>query len=129
MNQSRSLQPELVELINEKAAVECGQTALMLVSTYIKQLNDHIAGVTHLSPDEISAKLDYFIGCTTITLELPVNDLELLRARRSEDDCFSSLNELSYIKMPTAKFPKQGRLNKAGEVLFYPKLAPVALIR
>ncbi|MEZ9731193.1 hypothetical protein AB4291_08040 [Vibrio cyclitrophicus] len=40
-----------------------------------------------------------------------------------EDDNFSNIDDLSYIKHPTNNFPSMGRLNKTGEVLFYASIA------
>ncbi|MDE1211756.1 hypothetical protein [Vibrio aestuarianus] len=114
---------KLIDLIRSKAQLECADTALLYASTYVKQLQEHINGVNLLSSEEISLKTNYLVGCLTITLDVPVTDLELLRARYCEGTRFSHVNELSYIQSPTNEFPEQGRLNHKGQVLFYAALA------
>jgi len=117
------LQPQLIRLIDKKAREECGDTALLYSSTYIFQLNDHINGTCKLANHEIEAKVDYLAGCLTITLDNPLQELELLRARLCEGRKFNSIDDLSYIKLTTDSFPKAGRLNQAGEALFYASVA------
>jgi len=96
---------------------------LLRTVVYIQQLSAHINGHNQLSEQEIEYKLDSLIGCTTLTMDLPVNHLELLRARRCERNNFEHIDELSYIKNVTATFPAKGRLNRAGEAIFYASLA------
>ena len=118
------LQPKLVELIDEKASNELPVLALNLAHSYTKNLLDYIDGVTDLSPQQLDGFTDYLVGCLTITLEHPIFDLKLLRARLCENDqAFSSLEELSYFPEPTAHLPKMGRLNKAGQPIFYASVA------
>ena len=117
------LSPNIVNFIVEKSIKECGDTVLQCTVVYIQQLSDHINGHNQLSKQEIESKLDFLIGYTTLTMELPVNDLELLRARRCENNNFEYIDELSYIKNVTASFPAKGRLNRAGEAIFYASLA------
>jgi len=105
--------------IEEKAFKECGVSNLLSVSTYIHQLKKHIDGTLRLPNNEIEQKLDFLIGCMTITLDNPFINLEFLRARRSEEEVFCNVNELSYIKKPSKTFPHLGRLNSAGMSLFY----------
>lgn len=117
------LDSNLVALLHQKSQEDPERT-MHQVSTYIKQLNQHIDGVISLSATDIEKKLDYLIGCTTITLDLPVNDLEFLRARPSEETPFSHTDELSYIRsnLCSDNFPPMGRLNRAGKALFYAAL-------
>lgn len=116
------------DLIDKKASEQCPETALKYVSTYVKQLNDHIDKKIVLSESEIDVKVDILCSYTTISLTQPLNDeLGFLRARRSELSqdpipevkWFTTADDLSYIKNPTKDFPSQGRLNKTGESLFY----------
>jgi hypothetical protein len=107
------------EKVEQFATTECGVTNCLYASTYIQQLNSHIDGTATLSFSEIEHKLDFLIGCTTITLDNGYEGLELLRARRCELQPFSNVNELSYIQKPSKSFPKLGRLNQTGEALFY----------
>jgi hypothetical protein len=95
----------------------------MYSSTYIRQLNDHINGINRLSKKEIETKIDYLAGCLTITLDMPVQELELLRVRICEGDKYNNISDLSYIKPTTSTFPKTGRLNQAGHALFYASVA------
>ncbi|PCJ30965.1 MAG: hypothetical protein COA93_11665 [Alphaproteobacteria bacterium] len=118
-----SLEPSLVALIEMKATMECGDQALLYSSTYIKQLNDHISRLCRLSSAEIAAKINYLVGCLTITLDMPMSDLKFLRVRRCEGKRFEHIKELSYIECTTKNFPVQGRLNQSGQALFYAALA------
>lgn len=122
-NTSISLEPTLISLIIRKANEECGDTALKYSSTYIYQLNNHINGVCSLSASEIEEKINYLVGCLTITLDLPMSELEFLRVRRCEGKNFEHVQELSYIKHTTKSFPAQGRMNQVGQSLFYATLA------
>jgi len=117
------LQPQLIQLIDEKAGAECSETGLLHSSTYIRQLNDHINGTCRLSNREIDTKVDYLAGCLTFTLDMPVQQLEFLRARLCEGQKFSNVDDLSYIKNTTDTFPKAGRLNQTGQALFYASVA------
>ncbi len=117
------LQPELIKKIDEKADKECPDKALQYSSTYICQLNNHINGSCKLTNNEIKKKIDYLAGCLTITLDHPIQDLEFLRVRLCEGQKFGCIDELSYIKMTTDIFPKKGRLNQAGQSLFYVSVA------
>ncbi|MFA0406156.1 hypothetical protein [Vibrio sp. 10N.222.52.C12] len=117
------LQKSLIDLIDYKAGVECGQTALLYASTYVSQLNDHISGVSCLSNIEIEHKVDYLAGCLTLTLDMPMQDLEVLRARPCNSGNFSNAQELSYIKETTDSFPSYGRLNQTGQAIFYGAIA------
>lgn len=118
-----NLEPRLKEIIEYKSKVECGDTALSNSSTYICQLNDHINGRRWLSNQEIDTKVDYLAGCLTITLDMPLQNLELLRARLCEGENFSNVADLSYIKDATNIFPKVGRINKIGQAFFYAAVA------
>jgi len=117
------LSQKIVNFIGEKSRKECGDTVLRRTVVYIQQLRAHINGHNKLSNQEIESKLDSLIAYTTLTMELPVNDLELLRARRCESNNFEHIDKLSYIKDVTASFPAKGRLNRAGEAIFYASLA------
>ncbi|MDY0222528.1 MAG: hypothetical protein RBR67_15460 [Desulfobacterium sp.] len=117
------LQPQLIQLIDKKAIEECGDTALLYTSTYIRQLNDYINGACMLASHEIEGKVDYLAGCLTITLDNPLQELELLRARLCDGKNFENINDLTYIKRTTRTFPKAGRLNQAGQALFYASVA------
>lgn len=127
MSQEVKLQKKLIDLIQHKAIVECPHKALRTVSTYVKQLKDYIEGHINLTATEIDKKLDYIIGCTTITLNLPVENREFLRARIcnirtkkcGDSDFFDNVQDLSYIKDIVQNPPSMGRLNIDGEVLFY----------
>jgi hypothetical protein len=79
-----ALQSQLIRLLDKKAKEECGDTALSHSSTFIHQLNEHIVGNLYLAKHEIEAKVDYLAGCLTITLNNPLQELELLRARLCE---------------------------------------------
>ncbi|CAB1277309.1 hypothetical protein [Candidatus Nitrosacidococcus tergens] len=121
------LAPDLVKLIDDKAAAECGITSLRYSSVYIRQLNEHINGTCKLTAHEIKTKIGYLAGCLTITLNYPMQELKFLRARLCEgqidrEQKFYRVNDLSYINQPTDSFPKAGRLNKAGQALFYASL-------
>ena len=105
--------------IDEKAFKECGASNLLSVSTYIHQLKKHIDGTIRLSNNEIEQKLDFLIGCMTLTLDQPFINLEFFRARRCEKIAFSNVSELSYIQKPSNNFPYVGRLNGSGISLFY----------
>lgn len=118
-----ALQSQLIRLLDKKAKEECGDTALSLSSTFIHQLNEHIVGNLYLAKHEIEAKVDYLAGCLTITLNNPLQELELLRARLCEGRKFNSIDDLSYIKPTTDSFPKAGRLNQEGQALFYASVA------
>jgi len=117
--EGNALERDLIELIDEKAAYECADTALLFSSSYIKQLNEHISGVHSLTNKEIANKVSYLVGCLTITLDTAMPGLEFLRARLCEEGQFEYAHELSYIKDTTASFPKVGRLNQAGQSIFY----------
>lgn len=117
------LEPRLVKLIDYKASVECGDTALLHSSTFIQQLNDHINGTCNLADNEIASKVDYLAGCLTITLDMPMQGLELLRVRRCKEGKFDCVKQLSYIKNTTEFFPSMGRLNQTGQALFYAAIA------
>lgn len=117
------LVPELITLIDHKASVECGYTNLLHSSVYISQLNGHINGTCELTNHEIESKIDFLAGCMTITLDLPINELEFLRVRLCEGQNFSNVNDLSYIKKTSCTFPKAGRLNLTGQALFYASVA------
>lgn len=116
------IEPELMSLIEHKAQNEDPDKTLEYVVEYISQLNKHVSDEITLSSYEIEQKLDYLIGCTTITLDLPLNNLEFLRARKLEGNSFKHLDDLSYIKLPSDKFPQIGRLNSLGQPLFYAAL-------
>ncbi|GAA0296058.1 hypothetical protein GCM10009128_13380 [Psychrosphaera haliotis] len=117
------LEPKLQALIEHKGQVECGDTALLYSSTYIRQLTDHISGTCNLANHEIEAKVDYLAGCLTITLDHPLEELEFLRVRICEGQKFGNVDDLSYIKRTTDTFPKAGRLNQIGQALFYASVA------
>ena len=112
------LQQKLIDLINEKAAKEDGKVFIKTTKFMIKRLEGYLAG-QHLEQDEIITYLDELFGFSTITLELPLENLELLRARATTQSIIS-VDEVSYIKDPTRS--KRGRLNKNGESLFYASL-------
>jgi len=122
-SKSVSLKPNLISFILNKANKECGDISLEYCSTYINQLNNHIDGVCSLSDIEIKEKIDYLVGCLTITLDMPMSELEFLRARCCVGGNFKNVQELSYIKRATKSFPAQGRMNQAGQALFYAALA------
>ncbi|MDW2001545.1 hypothetical protein R7P64_13230 [Vibrio sp. 2304] len=113
------LESRLIGKIHEKATKECGVTNLLYVSSFIKQLDSYLSGNIELSVSEIEKKLDFLIGCMTLTLDLPYVELELLRARKCEKEPFSNVSELSYIHKPSVSFPRLGRLNAPGIPLFY----------
>jgi hypothetical protein len=117
------LEPSLISLIDNKANKECGDTALRYSSTYIRQLNNHIDGFCSLSISEIESKIHYLVGCLTITLDMPMSNLEFLRVRRCEVKKFEHVQELSYIKPTTKNSPGLGRMNRDGQALFYAALA------
>jgi hypothetical protein len=117
------LESKLQALIMHKGQVECGDTALLYSSTYIRQLTDHINGTCNLSDHEIEAKVEYLAGCVTITLDHPINELEFLRVRLCEGQNFTNVDDLSYIKKTSCTFPKAGRLNLTGQALFYASVA------
>jgi hypothetical protein len=123
MEAAMVLRPGLIQLIDEKASVECGDTALLYSSTYIRQLNDHMNGTCELATYDIKTKIDYLAGCLTITLDTPLQGLEFLRVRLCDGRKFSNIDDLSYIKYPTDTFPKVGRLNQLGKALFYASVA------
>ena len=75
--------------------------------------------VTSVTNKEIAIKVDYLAGCLTITLDAPMEELEFLRARLCEEGKFEYTHELSYIKDTTVSFPKVGRLNEVGQLIFY----------
>jgi hypothetical protein len=118
-----ALQPELIRFIDRKARDECGDTALLYSSTYIRQLNDHINDTCKLTTHEIATKVDYLAGCLTITLDNPLQEIEFLRVRHCEGQNFGNVDDLSYIKQSTDTFPKAGRLNQTGQALFYASVA------
>lgn len=113
----------LKELIDLKSKDECEDLALLYSSTYIRQLNDHINETNRLSQKEIETKVDYLAGCLTIILDMPIQELELLRVRICEGERFTNVVSLSYIKNTTDTFPKTGRLNKEGHGMFYASVA------
>ena len=115
--------PKLKELIDLKSRAECEDLALLYSSTYIRQLNDHINEINTLSKKEIETKIDYLAGCLTITLDMPIKGLELLRVRVCEGKKFTNVSDLSYIKHTTDTFPEAGRLNQTGHALFYASIA------
>jgi hypothetical protein len=117
------LESKLQALIMHKGQVECGDTALLYSSTYIRQLTDHINVTCNLSDHEIEAKVEYLAGCVTITLDHPINELEFLRVRLCEGQNFTNVDDLSYIKKTSCTFPKAGRLNLTGQALFYASVA------
>ncbi len=117
------LAPELIKLIDYKASVECGNTNLLHSSVYISQLIGYINGKCELTKHEIESKIEYLAGCVTITLDHPINELEFLRVRLCEDQNFTNVDELSYIKKTSCTFPKAGRLNLTGQALFYASVA------
>ncbi|GAA6184485.1 hypothetical protein [Aliiglaciecola sp. NS0011-25] len=118
-----NLECELVNFIDDKAIRECGDTALLNSSVYTRQLNDHINGIHELSNHEIAEKLDCLVRYFTITLDFPLQDMELLRVRLCEGKNFNNVDELSYIKQTNDTFPKAGRMNLSGQSLFYASVA------
>jgi len=58
-----------------------------------------------------------------LTLDNPLQELEFLRARLCDGKNFENINDLTYIKHTTRTFPKAGRLNQAGQALFYASVA------
>lgn len=118
-NTSIQIDENVIVLIDTKAAGECGETALLDASTYTRQLNDHICGINNLSAKEIATKVDYLVGCLTLTLNIPTQGIELLRARYCSNGNFGNIQELSYIQNTTKFFPNLGRLNQIGQTIFY----------
>ncbi|MFK9073198.1 hypothetical protein ACI6PX_14170 [Proteus sp. NGCRVN-01] len=118
-NTSIQIDENVIVLIDTKAARECGETALLYASTYTRQLNDHICGINNLSAKEIATKVDYLVGCLTLTLNIPTQGIELLRARYCSNGNFGNIQELSYIQNTTKFFPNLGRLNQIGQTIFY----------
>ena len=116
------LSQDIVNIIDEKSIKECGDTVLQRTVIYIQQLIAHMIGHNQLSKLDIESILDSLMRYTTLTIDFPVNDLEFLRARRCESNNFEHIDELSYIKNVTASFPAKGRLNRAGEAIFYASL-------
>lgn len=118
-NTSIQIDEKVIVLIDTKAARECGEAALLYASTYTRQLNDHICGISNLSAKEIATKVDYLVGCLTLTLNIPTQGIELLRARYCNNGSFCNIQELSYIQNTTKFFPNLGRLNQIGQTIFY----------
>ncbi|MEQ4653600.1 hypothetical protein AB7092_12120 [Providencia rettgeri] len=118
-NTSIRIDKKVIDLIDTKAARECGEKALLYASTYTRQLNDHICGISNLSEKEIATKVDYLVGCLTLTLNIPAQGIELLRARSCNKGNFGNIQELSYIQNTTKFFPNLGRLNQIGQTIFY----------
>lgn len=122
-DQISMLSDSLRNLISTKAKMECAETAVLLASTHIKHLNEHIEGSKSLTLNEIDSIVDYLAGCLTITLDNPVQNLEFLRVRLCEGQNFTNVDELSYIKKSSCTFPRAGRLNLTGQALFYASVA------
>lgn len=118
-----AIEAKLKALINHKGEVECGYTAILHTSTYIRQLTAHITGSCTLTNYEIEAKVGFLAGYVTITLDHPLMELEFLRARVCEGQSFTNINDLSYIQKTSCTFPKAGRLNLNGQALYYASLA------
>ncbi|MBS9777853.1 MAG: hypothetical protein KGV50_03720 [Gammaproteobacteria bacterium] len=118
---------KIKKLIDDKAKADNPNACFCLnvVSEYIKQLNNHISGNITLTRQQIERRLNTLLGYFTITLKLPLDkDLKLSRAVKyneldDSNPCYNEVSRLSYIPQSSGITPNVGRLNKAGEAIFY----------
>ena len=78
------LEQSIVELIDNKSS-EMNSSArycLNEVSTITKQLNAYISGNINLTTERIIHLLKHLVRVYTITLDLPISDVKLLRATK-----------------------------------------------
>jgi hypothetical protein len=117
------VQKELKKFIKKSAVArnEDSASKLKKVSSVIKEINTFLDDKSELSTKEIEKSLSHLIGYYTITLDIPSDDVKLLRARKSKvgrdkKPLFKKVSELSY---PPSKDASMGRCNKEKESIFY----------
>lgn len=88
-------------------------------------MNDYIDGNVELSEKRIEILLDELVGYYTVTLDTTLNiGTDIVRAVKFEElgatkPYFKRIDRVSYIPARLSHKSKLGRLNRAGEVVFY----------
>jgi hypothetical protein len=117
------LEPGLVKLIDDKACEDEGDACLLGVNITILKLNQYLSGEIDLTLAQRRGLLDLLFGNLSITLDMPIEDIKLIRARKVDQipffHYFGNISELSYMANPTSTLPRLGRLNTVGTALFY----------
>lgn len=117
------LEPSLVKLIDDKAREDEGGACLSGVTFTILKLNQYLSSDIDLTLEQRRGLLDLLVGSFSITLDMPIEDIKLIRARKVEQpelfNYYGNISDLSYMANPTSNLPRLGRLNAAGTVLFY----------
>jgi hypothetical protein len=117
------LKQDLVDLIDDKAREDDGDYCLEYITASIEKMNLYLSANIDLPDTEINSILDKLVGHLTITLEMPLSDINLIRARKVDQPPFfhyyGNISELSYMANPTSTLPRLGRLNAVGTTLFY----------
>ena len=117
------LEQKLVDLIDDKARKDEPDGCLSYVELIILKLNRYLDGDDDLSLEQRRGLLDLLFGHFTITLDMPIEDIHLIRARKVDQPpllhYYGKINDLSYMENPTSNLPRLGRLNSAGTALFY----------
>jgi hypothetical protein len=117
------LKQNLVNLIDDKAREDEGDACLSGVCFTIRKLNLYLSGDIDLTLDQRRGLLDLLVGNFSITLEMPLESIKVIRARKVDQPLlfhyYDNISELSYMAKPTSALPKLGRLNAEGTALFY----------
>lgn len=117
------IEKSLKDLIDRKAddLNSKGYSLSKEVSKYINELTSYINEEKILTDEVVEKYLDKLMGYFTTTLNLPLpKGLKILRARQFDSPHLEKdVQELSYIAKCKSNFPPMGRMNKAGESIFY----------
>jgi hypothetical protein len=117
------LEPSLVKLIDDKAREDEGDACLSGVTFTILKLNQYLSSDIDLTLEQRRGLLDLLVGSFSITLDMPIEDIKLIRALKVDQPPFfhyyGNISELSYMANPTSTLPRLGRLNAVGTTLFY----------
>lgn len=115
------LEQKLVDLIDNKARED--EACLEQVKIIVGQLNQYLKGDFDLTLEQRRGLLDLLFGHFTITLDMPIDGIHLIRARKVDQPpllhYYGKINDLSYMENPTCTLPRLGRLNSASTALFY----------
>lgn len=117
------LEQKLVDLIDDKARKDEPDGCLGGVKFIIFKLNRYLNGDEDLTLEQRRGLLDLLFGHFTITLDMPIEDIHLIRARKVDQPpllhYYGKISDMSYMATPTTTLPRLGRLNSAGTALFY----------
>lgn len=117
------LESKLIELVDDKANQDDGDYCLEYVTASIYKLKQYLSGHVDLSRSEINFILCKLVEHLTITLDIPISNIGLIRARKVDQPpllyYYGNISELSYMVNPTSTLPRLGRLNCVGNSIFY----------